>query len=318
MQILIISGFLGAGKTSFIQAMAKATGRQYVIVENEFSAFNIDGPLLEAMKGEADNPFANLEVRELSEGCICCSSKQDFASTVLTIANTLNPDFLLVEPSGVAFPGRIVEDLSKICYEHIGILEPITIIDGQHYHQSRRAFPEYMSDQILTGRHIVVSKSEHFSADDFQRIREDLNIDESTHMPLSHYSRWNEADWLSLFTKLDGTAAFCREDDGRFADEDLSNVGVEPFTYRNPAQLVTLLHELTTGRYGYIVRAKGYFEGDGGWFRFDYVEGQYAITGCTPMGQSRAVVIGKGLDRAGLRRLLKRFEPKRRIKVKIR
>lgn len=121
---------------------------------------------------------------------------------------------------------------------------------------------------------------------------------------------------MALFTKMDGTAAFKTADDGRFADEDLQNIGAEPFHYHNPAQIVTFLHELTTGQYGYIVRSKGYFEGNGEWFRFDYVEGQYAITGCAPMAQTRAVVIGKGLERSKLSKLFKRFEPKRVIRLK--
>ncbi|MGP1361176.1 MAG: GTP-binding protein [Candidatus Fimenecus sp.] len=111
MKILIISGFLGAGKTSFIKAMSKAVGRQFVIVENEFSELDIDAQFLKN-NNEMENS-SDMKVWELSEGCICCSLKLDFSNSVLTIANTLDPDFLIVEPSGIAQLSNILSQLKK-------------------------------------------------------------------------------------------------------------------------------------------------------------------------------------------------------------
>ena len=93
MKILIISGFLGAGKTTFIKEMSRKIQRDFVVMENEYGETNMDSAFL---KGQE-----NLNIWELTEGCICCSTKSDFASSILTIANTLDPEYLIVEPTGV-------------------------------------------------------------------------------------------------------------------------------------------------------------------------------------------------------------------------
>ena len=88
MKILIISGFLGAGKTTFIKEMSRKVQRDFVVMENEYGETNMDSAFL---KGQE-----NLNIWELTEGCICCSMKSDFASSVLTIANTLDPEYLYI------------------------------------------------------------------------------------------------------------------------------------------------------------------------------------------------------------------------------
>lgn len=303
MQIMLISGFLGAGKTTFIQAMAKASGRHFVIVENEFSELSIDGPLLKSSDpGRTGDTAADLEVRELSEGCICCSSRLDFASAVLTIANTLDPDYLLVEPSGVAFPSRIMRNLRPVLYERIGLLEPLAILDGRHYRQERQEFPDYFRDQVYSAKHLVVSKSETFSERDFQAIAEDLGLSGDVHFPLTHYSRWTKEEWISLLTKC-GEPVALPEPFGGEADESLENMGFQPFSCRSPDQLVYLLEELNSGKYGDIIRSKGYCRNNDLWYRFDYVGGEYQIGDCEPMADTRAVVIGRDLDRLRLKKL---------------
>lgn len=294
MQILLISGFLGAGKTTFIKAMIKATGRQFAIIENEFSGLNVDGPLLES--GNTDQN-GNLKITELTEGCICCSSNVDFRSTVLTISNMLNPDILLVEPSGVAFPSRIIRSIRQICYEQIGLLEPITIIDAEHCFSSRRDFPDYFGDQLKSARHVIVSHSENFTSDDFDLLKRNLGISDSVNMPKSHYSKWNMDEWNSIFRNEKGGIVLFNRKDDLAADSSMDNVSFRPFKAHTPNEIAGLMHELTTGRYGHILRSKGYCRGINEWFRFDYVDGSYIIGECEPMADTRAVVIGSDIDK---------------------
>ena len=93
MKILVVSGFLGAGKTTFIKEMSKQTGRDFVVMENEYAEAGMDRAFLEEEK--------QINVWQLTEGCICCSMKNDFATSILTIANTLDPEYLIVEPTGI-------------------------------------------------------------------------------------------------------------------------------------------------------------------------------------------------------------------------
>ena len=200
MDILLISGFLGAGKTSFIKGMTRATGRQFVVVENEFGELNLDGDIL-----RRDAPVAGdapeMKIWELTEGCICCSMNVDFSLSVLTIANALRPDYLLVEPSGVALPGRVLDGLRRITYEDIGLLAPVTIVDAAHFRVSRRDYGEYFEDQVRTAGTVVLSKSEGMSEADFAEIERELDLTPGTAFPHLHYSKWPREMWFELLSR---------------------------------------------------------------------------------------------------------------------
>ena len=128
MKILIVSGFLGAGKTTFIKALAKHTKKDFAILENEYGAAGIDADRLRAEEGQSP-----VNIWEMTEGCICCSAKGDFSLSVLSIANTIDPEYLVIEPTGVGMLGNVMENLKQIEYEHISILAPVTIADIYSY-----------------------------------------------------------------------------------------------------------------------------------------------------------------------------------------
>ena len=91
MQIIIVSGFLGSGKTTFIEEFQKRL-ENVAILENDYAKANVDYDIL-ANTGK--------EILSLEEGCVCCSKKKDFATTVITIENTIDPDYLIIEPTGI-------------------------------------------------------------------------------------------------------------------------------------------------------------------------------------------------------------------------
>ena len=147
MKVLIVSGFLGAGKTTFIQKMVRATKRDYVIVENEFAEWSIDAAQLQA------NDDTRLDVWELTEGCVCCNQKGRFTDSLLTISNTLNPEYLIVEPSGVASLQAVCHSVSTVAYERICLLPPITLVDAQHFfnqNASRWSMPMWRHDRFMS------------------------------------------------------------------------------------------------------------------------------------------------------------------------
>lgn len=326
MKILMISGFLGAGKTTFIQALHKATGRSFCIVENEFAAEGVDAAILQ----EGD---AALKVWELSEGCICCSVNLDFTHSILTIANSLDPDYLLIEPSGVAMPGNILAKLKSISYERIGLLAPITLVDAQHYQRSRRDFPDYFADQLQHGHRIVLSKSEDLDEAAFRAIGADLGLREDQLFPLVHYSRWPVADWWSL---LEDEIVFEPEAESqetagadsaktvmtargmvprlkrsaykivrrqRKAEDDLESISLPGFAVTTPVELVNRMNILMSGVLGRIVRAKGFCPSSAGPLRFDFVEGSYVIGAAEGEQGGLAVIIGQNLEKDALKKL---------------
>ena len=96
MRILVVSGFLGAGKTTFIKELARRTREDFSVMENEYGQVGIDGQLLaeKEMPESGEEDAGKLNIWELTEGCICCSMKSDFASSILTIANTIDPEYV--------------------------------------------------------------------------------------------------------------------------------------------------------------------------------------------------------------------------------
>lgn len=320
MDILVIAGFLGAGKSSFIKELTRVCRRRFVLLENEFGALNLDGPLL-ARHTPGDVP--EMTVRELTEGCICCSVNQDFRHSVLTIANSLDPDILLVEPSGVAKLSRLIESLKKICYERIRLLPPVLLIDGQNYAHFRRHFRDDFEDQVRHAGRLVVSKSEEMSGTDWERFCADLSLAETSLYAKEHYSRWSLSKWETLLllpqampTDKNPSSAPLPNEKKSLHGHDTGGESVHPHPesslsslqqwsrlgcrFAHLSELVSRLHILMSGVLGEIFRAKAYLPVGTEYLRFDFVDGRYQICACPPMSDSRLVVIGKNLNREAL------------------
>ena len=197
MKILIVSGFLGAGKTTFIKALAKHTGKEFAILENEYGAAGIDKDRL-----ETELASGTVNIWEMTEGCICCSAKGDFALSVLSIANAVDPEYLVIEPTGVGKLGNIVENLKQIEYDRITLLAPVTVVDIHSYRRYLQEYPELYQNQIAEAGTILVSKTEQASAEEKQQIFSALrSINPTAQIITDHYSHLPPDEWLHLLEK---------------------------------------------------------------------------------------------------------------------
>ncbi|MDO5301975.1 MAG: GTP-binding protein [Tissierellia bacterium] len=298
MEILVISGFLGAGKTTFISAMAKATGKKFVLIENEFAEANIDAQVMKTDEGD------EMKVWELTEGCICCSLNLDFSLSVLTIANSLHPDYLVVEPSGVAQPSNILEGLGKIEYEQISLLAPVTILDGEHYAQHRREYRNYFMDQMISAGTVVVSRSEDWSEGEFDHLAAQLDLPGDVWFPKRHYSQWSPQEWERIFLRkfsakdLDRVGERFREEELKDeADEDLKSLTFRRLHMESPLHAYGLLSRLAHGSGGDVVRAKGFVTTPVGKLHLELAGGRYGLIGIEEdeVEEDAFVVIGKHL-----------------------
>lgn len=194
MKILIVSGFLGAGKTTFIKRLARNVDQRFAILENEYGAAGIDGARLgQNRQGTQKN------VWEMTEQCICCIGKKDFAASVLTIANVVDPEYLIVEPTGVGSLARIIENLRQIEYERIQLLSPVTIVDVYSYRRYMAEYPELYQDQIRSADTIIVSKTEACQAEEKQRIQKFLQeINSQAKIITDYASTMTREDYQSL------------------------------------------------------------------------------------------------------------------------
>ena len=296
MNILVISGFLGAGKTTFIRTLTKHTGSDLAVLENEYGGAGIDGEIL-----KKDTDAGELNIWELTEGCICCSMKGDFAASVLTIANTVDPECLIIEPTGVGFLSNIISNLQQIEYERIRLLRPVTIVDGHSFERYSREFTDLYSDQVAVAGTVFVSKMEQADEEEKESLRTKLSLlAPDSRIVTDHYSTMSEEEWRSLLE-----TSF----DGRSLKQDLPGTEDMPNTFtiskavmKAPEDLLMMLECLIHGKFGNIIRAKGVVSCGKYLFRFDVADGRYAVTGEDANAENRVVFIGRDMDRRKVRR----------------
>lgn len=305
MKILVISGFLGSGKTTFIKMLAEKTKRDFVVLENEYGQADIDSKLLRT--------DTELNIYELTQGCVCCSMKQDFASSILTIANTLDPEFLIVEPTGVAKLGSILENIGKIQYERIALLKPVTLLDTRQFEQHRQRYADIYADQLATASSIVLTKQEQADEADICHIKKHVReYNQTAALYTQHYSTLPDAWWEGLL--CDYLAPEKLSSPSTQNEIELESLSIGQVELDSPAKLIAFLDALVAGVFGSIVRAKGFLPCAGAMLRFDVVDRSYAITGMEPTHENpTCVFIGSQLRRGWLRELLQPSYRRRRV-----
>lgn len=301
MKILIVSGFLGAGKTTFIKALAKHTGKEFAILENEYGAAGIDKDRL-----ETELASGTVNIWEMTEGCICCSAKGDFALSVLSIANAVDPEYLVIEPTGVGKLGNIVENLKQIEYDRITLLAPVTVVDIHSYRRYLQEYPELYQDQIAEAGTILVSKTEQASAEEKQQIFSALRaINPTAEIVTDHYSLLPPDQWLHLLEKgRDGSLHHSPSSEASADSEQLpDSFTLKHVHMRSPESLFLFLEDLIRGHFGNIFRAKGQLPAGNTWLQFDVADSRYSILNCEPAADSEVVFIGTDIHRQPIRRL---------------
>ena len=148
----VISGFLGAGKTTLIKKMFESdiAKEQVVIIENEFGEIGIDGTFL---KG------AGVQIKEINSGCICCSLVGDFESSIKEIIDKFNPDRIIIEPSGVGKLSDIVKAILKV-HADLKLNIVVTVVDGGKCKMYIKNFGEFYIDQVKEAHNVVISKAD--------------------------------------------------------------------------------------------------------------------------------------------------------------
>lgn len=166
-KIDIISGFLGAGKTTFIQKLLSDAlkGENVVLIENEFGEIGVDSGFLKN---------AGIEIREMNQGCICCSLVGDFESSLKEVIEQYHPDRILIEPSGV---GKLSDILSavKTVSENLDVKldGAVTVVDATKAKLYNKNFGEFFDDQIRFATSVVLSRMDITSG---EKAQEAVNI----------------------------------------------------------------------------------------------------------------------------------------------
>ena len=153
-KIDIISGFLGAGKTTLIKKLLKEAfeGEQVVLIENEFGEIGIDGGFLKD---------AGIEIREMNSGCICCSLVGDFGASLKEVVEKYHPDRILIEPSGVGKLSDVIKAVQGVEEDvDIQLNSYTTVVDAKKCKMYMRNFGEFFDNQVQYAGAIIMSRTD--------------------------------------------------------------------------------------------------------------------------------------------------------------
>ena len=370
-KIDIISGFLGAGKTTLIKKLLQESfkGEKVVLIENEFGEIGIDGGFLKD---------AGVEITEMNSGCICCSLVGDFGAALRQVLAQYTPDRIIIEPSGVGKLSDVIAAVSKVTNDDVTLGYTVAVADAGKVKVYMKNFGEFYNNQIETASTIILSRTDSIPQSKLDAavamLREHNSVATIVTTP------WGELTGEQLIEALEGKASVAAElakmeierlaeedeeeehhcchhhydedddeehehhhhhdddeeehdhhcchhhhddddehdhhcchhhhdDDDEHehhhhhhhADEVFTSWGVETAKKFDKASVEAALHELDSGKYGTILRAKGILPAvDGTWIHFDYVPEECNVRTGSADITGKLCVIGSKLDEAGV------------------
>ena len=294
MKILLISGFLGAGKTTFIKEMAKNINLEFVVLENEYADIGVDGDFLDEK---------NLNVWEMSEGCICCSMKGDFKSSIKRIYSEINPEYLVIEPTGVGMLSSIIENIREIDNNDIEILSPLTLIDITSFTEYLETFNNFFIDNLKNTGKVILTKLENCSPFDIENIKNELlKTNKNLEIVIEDYRTFSK-EWFGEILN--------KNIDNKIIDKNFSlktHINLRTFSKENVNlktmdELGLLLNRLVNGDFGKIYRAKGTVKVDGYWGKFNLVYKNFEMEPISNAKGTKIVIIGNNLDIENLKNI---------------
>ncbi|ALF17747.1 MULTISPECIES: CobW family GTP-binding protein [Fusobacterium] len=294
MKILLVSGFLGAGKTTFIKELAKNINLEFVVLENEYADIGVDKDFLDEK---------NLNVWEMSEGCICCSMKGDFKSSIKRIYSEINPEYLVVEPTGVGMLSSIIENIREINNNDIEILSPITLIDITSFSEYLETFNSFFTDNLKNTGKVILTKLENSNYFEIENIKNEiLKINNNLEIITDDYRNFQK-EWFGEILN--------KSIDNKIIDKNFSlktHINLRTFSKENVNlktmdELGLLLNRLVNGDFGKIYRAKGIVKIDGYWGKFNLVYKNFEMEPITDAKGTKIVIIGNNLDIENLKNI---------------
>lgn len=310
-QIDIIAGFLGAGKTTLINKLLDEAyiGEKVVVLENEFGAVSVDGDLIDT------ESKAGVRIKEIANGCICCTLRSSLTSGLIEICRDIAPDRILIEPTGLADLEDIaspIEDAAKEC--PLAIDHVITVVSAAHYAALKATIEPFLAKQISNAGLVILSRTEEANA---AAIGEELCKNYPA-LPVID-EPWSKVSGLTILDTVKPYRVHDRHDDAHDHHHDQDGHGHEhhhhghcghshhhtapDYSYycaktdrvfrKAEAEALAGLFQGKEG--GEVYRAKGILKGEAGGFRFDFVGGSFSLTPFDVSGEGKFTVIGKSI-----------------------
>lgn len=311
-KIDIISGFLGAGKTTLIKKLLSEAfkGEQVVLIENEFGEIGIDGGFLKE---------SGIEIREMNSGCICCSLVGDFGKSLREVVDTYHPDRILIEPSGVGKLSDVIKAVRDVQGDIDAQLNSFsTVVDVTKCRIYRKNFGEFFSNQIEYAGAVILSRTDKAKPEKVEEsmalLRELNSKAPFITTPIAQLPGEKILETMESSKSLEEELLeeiICPEcghhhehghhhhghEGHHHADEVFTSWGRETIHTYTKEQISDILRTLEEdGSYGNVLRAKGMVPGaDGEWIYFDMVPEEYEVRAGAPEYTGRICVIGAEL-----------------------
>ena len=197
-KIEIVSGFLGAGKTTLIKKLLNEALKdsKVVLIENEFGEIGIDGGFLKD---------AGIEIKEMNSGCICCSLVGDFGTSLKEVMKTYQPERILIEPSGVGKLSDVMKAVQDVIDEHEVVLNSaVAVVDASKCKMYIKNFGEFFINQIEHAGTIILSRTGNISEDKLKKAVE-LIREHNTKATIIT-TPWDELDGKDILATIEGAA----------------------------------------------------------------------------------------------------------------
>ena len=295
-RIDIISGFLGAGKTTLIKKLLgdALKGQQVVLIENEFGEIGIDGGFLKD---------AGIEIREMNSGCICCSLVGDFGAALKDVITKYHPDRIIIEPSGVGKLSDVIKAVDGVEKEAgVALNSATTVVDVMKCKMYLRNFGEFFENQVKSAGTIILSRTDKADTEKVEAAVKMLReLNPEAHIITTPVEVLGGKKVLDTMEGAIINLEQVEEEEHHHhhhdhdADEVFTSWGHETAHKYSHDELESILTTLDSGEYGAVLRAKGIVDGGDTWYEFDMVPGEHEIRTCGPDVTGKVCVIGSQL-----------------------
>ena len=202
-QIDIVSGFLGAGKTTLIKKLLKEAlnGQKVVLIENEFGEIGVDGGFLKE---------AGIEIKEMNSGCICCSLVGDFGTSLKEVMTTYAPERILIEPSGVGKLSDVMKAVQDVDMgEDVVLNSAVAVVDASKCKMYIKNFGEFFINQIAHAGTIILSRTQNISEEKLDKAI--TLIREHNEKATIITTEWDKLDGADILKTIEGATDLEKE-----------------------------------------------------------------------------------------------------------
>ncbi|EDT86241.1 GTP-binding protein [Clostridium botulinum] len=299
-KVNLVSGFLGAGKTTLIKkVLENVKEEKVIIIENEFGEVAIDGDLIKK---------EGFDVFELRSGCICCMMKQDFEDSLQKVIKEYKPDRIIIEPTGISSLSQLLDILEKDNFkDKININSVITVVDSTSYLEEKDAFGEFYMDQVENAEILIVSKTEMVDKSTLKKVKESLReFNKKATIITLAFEEFNKEYILNFLDEYSSSDIKREPIEVMISTEDgFESLGVKTNKIFEIKEVSEIISKLFTGKYGNIIRIKGFLKGEKEIIQINCTKKVHNIETAKGREEIKICIIGQNLYKKEIQFLFK-------------